>query len=285
MEAVFWQWGPFSIAVYSLAFFSAAVIGVIMVYAGGRRKYLPEQRLIDFIILILVAGITGSRLTYALLFDFHYYYQHPVYLFRLQDGGLSFWGGLLAALIAVSIWAARKRLVVERYLDAAAPALVFALALGRIGYALQGKAMPAALPWGLVFEEGYCHPDGAYAIVLLMVLFFVIRHRRPGAAYDGELFIWFLLGYGLINFGLDFVRAVRPVLSVFSAGQLASLAAVIFSLIFIFAGPKISITPYLGRTMRVKKTAAAVLGQVFLFLLLSGGMVTLYYLAHRSPSP
>lgn len=285
MEVVVWQWGPFSIAVFSLTFFSAVVISLVMFFVESRRKYLPEQRVVDFFILALVSGICGSRLVYALLFNLQYYLENPIHLFRLQDGGMSFWGGLIPAFIVVSIWAARKQVIVERYLDAAAPALVFGLALGNVGLAPQGKPMPALLPWGIAVGDTYHHPDGAYAVILLVALLFMIWWRRPRVAYEGELFIWFLLGYGLINLGLDFTRLNTAVLGIFSAGQVVSLAVVLFAFYFSLAGPKmLTSSPYLGRKIYAKKSKSAALFRTVLFLLLSGGMVALYYLTHRLPT-
>ncbi len=283
METVVWEWGPFSVAVFSLAFIVAVVVGLVMVFAEGRRKFLSELRVVDLIILSLAGGISGSRLTYTLLFNQDYYLKNPVHLFRLQDGGMCFWGGLLIALLVVSIWAARKNLIVERYLDAATPALITALALGNIGFALRGAAMPYALPWSVEVGGVYYHPDGAYAIVLLMFLLFIVWKRRLINVYEGELFIWFLLGYSLINLVLDFSRAERPLLWIFTPGQLISLAAASFALYFILAGPKIIATssPYLRRKSLNQGSRYQTLFQVLWFAALSGGMLALYYLSRR----
>ena len=106
---------------------------------------------------------------------------------------MSLWGGLLVALLALLFWAARKNLIIERYLDAAAPALALSLAIGNTGALLKGKVMAGPYPWGIEFAGKYYHPDGAYMIVLLLVLFFILRRRRAKRAYEGELFAWFLL--------------------------------------------------------------------------------------------
>ncbi|MEW5784428.1 MAG: prolipoprotein diacylglyceryl transferase family protein [Bacillota bacterium] len=244
MEAVVWQWGPFSIAVFSLAFFVAVISGLFITFAEGRAKHLPEQRIIDFIALSLVSGIAGSRLVYALFFDLAYYLENPIHLVRLQDGGLSFWGGLAVAVITVFIWAIRKKVIIERYLDTAAPALAAGLALGHIGALLRGKPMHYPYPWGIRAGELLYHPDGAYMIIFLVALLFVIRRRRSKLAYEGELFVWFLAGYGLLNFGVEFFRTGTPFLGLLTAGQVAALAVLLFIFLFMLGGSKIYTASY-----------------------------------------
>jgi phosphatidylglycerol---prolipoprotein diacylglyceryl transferase len=283
VETVVWQWGPFSIAVFSLTFFAAILVALIIIFAEGRRKMLSEHRLIDFVILCLVGGIAGSRLAFALLFNRGYYLENPVYLLRLQDGGMSLWGGLTATFVILSIWAAHKNLVIERYLDAAAPALAAGLAIGQIGIALSGAPVPYALPWAIEVGGGQYHPDGAYAIVLLMSLLFIIWRRRTVNAYEGELFIWFLLGYALISLVLEFVRAAAPFLWIFSVGQLVSLVVIAFTLLFMLAGSKIIAVsaPYLHLNIFRKGSRLRGPFRVIWFVVLTGGMVALYYLARQ----
>lgn len=278
MESTVWQWGPFSIGVFSLLFFAAVLTGLVLVQAEGRRKGLSDQRIIDFMILAVVGGIAGSRLSYVFLFELSYYMENPAHFFRLQDGGMSFWGGIAFSLMILSIWAGRKKLILGRYLDAAAPALTVGLALGYSGAAVNGRAMLSGYPWGISIEGTAYHPDGAYMIILLMVLLFIIRSRRPGAAYDGELFVWFILGSGLINVGVDFFRDSSSYIWILTAGQAASLAAAFLALLFILAGPKIYCTSYyLGRNKYGIKAKGIFLWQLMLFLLFTVPLVLLYY--------
>ncbi len=282
MDMTVWQWGPFSIGVFSLTFFAAVLTGLVMVFAEGKRKRLSDQRIIDFIIIAVVSGIAGSRLLYVLVFDLSYYLGNPAHFFRLQDGGMSFWGAIVFSLVILWIWAWRKSLILERYLDAAAPALTVGLALGYSGSALHGRAMLSNYPWGISVGEATNHPDGAYMIVLLIALFFIIRRRRPKAAYEGELFVWLTLGYGLINLGVDLFRNTVSFFWILTAGQLASLAAVFLSIIFIVAVPKSYCASfYLGQNKYGIKLKGFSLLQIIFFLLLTLPMLLLYYQVHQ----
>ena len=105
--------------------------------------------MIDFVIVAFAGRATGSRLAYAVLFDFGHYLKNPARLLWLQDGGMSPWGGLLAALLALFFWSARKHVIIECYLDAAAPVFALSLAIGNTGALLRGKLMASPYPWGI----------------------------------------------------------------------------------------------------------------------------------------
>lgn len=277
METTIWRWGPFSIDIFSLLFFSAVLAGLILVLAEGRRKRLADQRIIDFIILAVVSSIGGSRLSYVLLFDLTYYLENPARFFHLQDGRMIFWGGIVFSLIVLKIWAGRRRVILERYLDAAAPALTVGLALGYSGSALNGRAMLFGYPWGISLGEATYHPDGAYMIVLLIALFFIIRRRRPKAAYEGELFIWFILGYGLINLGVDFFRETSSFIWILTAGQVASLTALFIAVLFILAGQKSYSASFCLGHNRYEPKSKGVILQLIFFLLVIAPLLLLYY--------
>ena len=281
VETIIWQWGPFSIDYYSLLFFTAVLTGLIMVLAEGRRKRLPDQRMLDFTILTVISGIFGSRLSYVLLLDLSYYLQDPVRFFRLQDGRMIFWGGIVFSLIMLSLWAGRKRLTLGRYLDAAAPALTIGLALGFSGTALYGREMLSKYPWGISLGEATYHPDGAYMIVCLIALFLIIWRRRPKSAYEGELFVWFILGYGLIILGVDFFRDSASFVWILTAGQTASLVALFITALFILSGPKsYSASFYMGHNPYEPKFKGAVLQSIFC-LLLTVLLLLIYYHLHQ----
>jgi phosphatidylglycerol---prolipoprotein diacylglyceryl transferase len=283
VETTLWQWGPFRIGLFSLLFFTAVLAGLVMVLAEGRRKQLSDQKIIDLMILAVVSGIGGSRLSYVILFNLAYYLEHPEHLIRLQDGGMSFWGGLLFSFIVIRIWSGRNRLIMERYLDAAAPALTVSLALGYTASALNGRAMLSGYPWGITVGEAAYHPDGAYMIICLMALFFLIRRRREGIAYEGELFIWFILGYCAMNLGVDFFRDGPSFAWILTVNQVASLAAAILAVLFILAGPKIyRSSAYLGHNKYQIKPRGIILSQFMYFLLATAPLVVLYYQIQQS---
>lgn len=281
MEAVVWEWGPFSLPLFSLTFFSGVLVSLCIFFAEGRRKLLPDNRIIDFMILTLVTGIAGSRLTYAFLFNYEYYRENLVLLFRLQDGGLSFWGGVIPTFLVILIWAARKGLLVERYLDCAAPAAIFGMAVGNIGAYLHGRVMNGSYPWAIVVEDVRYHPDGAYAILLLMGLFYITWRRRNRSVSEGNIFAWFLIGYSVINLLLDFFRQREAVLWIFSVGQLVSLLVLLFTVIYMVGLRRHLYKPYMSRSHIDRSSILPEILQLLWLILLTVAMVTLYYFTQQ----
>jgi hypothetical protein len=148
---------------------------------------------------------------------------------------------------------------------------------------LKGKVMAGHYPWGIEFAGKYYHPDGAYMIVLLLVLFFILRRRRAKRAYEGELFAWFLLGYGLLSLAVDFFRESETFLWHFTAGQAASLAAILLTLIYLVFGSKIyTSVGYTNRSLYVKKSWAGPFFRFVFSIVLIGLVVALYYFARQS---
>lgn len=280
MHGPVWRWG---LPVSSMAFFAAVVIGLVITYIEGRRKLLPGPKLVDFLLLALVGGIAGGRVVYAAIFAPAYYFQQPQRLFYFQDCGFSFWGGLACALVLILIWGYRENLIVERYLDAAAPALSFALAFGYIGSQLWGRAMAAPLPWAVMAGEKCRHPDGAYAIILFVALYAFLKRRRSRARFEGELFGWFLFGSSVINILLDFVRDLPRAWGAFTVGQLFSLAVGAFALLFVIAGPQVSFTYSSPSRPLYRRSPAGLAAFCFWHLILAGLMVLAYYWIHRLP--
>lgn len=284
MTAPQWELGPFILTPFSLSFSVAVIAAVILAYAEARRRLLSQQRVIDFMLLALLSGVVAGRLAYAFLFHRDHFLENPAELIYFHEGGLSFWGGFLAATMAVSIWAFGKKFVLERYLDIAAPALAVALVLGWVGFPPGGKPMAVPRPWGIQAGAELIHPDGVYTIVLLIILVALVWRRRLAARYDGELFMWFTAGYAVVNLVADSFRAGAPYQWGLSPGQLCASAALVLVLFYIFFAPKSYISPYRagGRTIQPPSRGRRFLANLFLLAVMAA-LSALYYYLHGLP--
>jgi prolipoprotein diacylglyceryl transferase len=199
--------GPFDIRIYGLCYVIAVLAAVAVTTRrweaqGGSRAMVQECALWGF-----PAGIVGGRI-YFLITSWNEVPGHWWGPFAVWKGGLGIWGGI-AAGVAVGIWRLRRAGVdVPRFLDAAAPGLLVAQAIGRVGnwfnQELFGK--PTSLPWGLRIDaehrpdryadQATFHPTFLYEIVwnlaLAAALVWLGRHREirpPG------LFALYVAGY------------------------------------------------------------------------------------------
>lgn len=117
----------------------------------------PHDRVGDIVILALVFGILGAKL-FDNLENWNEFIQHPIESI-FSASGLTFYGGLILAAVAI-IWYARKKGINLKHLvDSAAPALMIAYALGRIGCHISGDG-----DWG-VFNSAYTSDEYGHVSV------------------------------------------------------------------------------------------------------------------------
>lgn len=227
------QWGPFLIDICRFFFIASVAICGFFIYMEGIKQNLNQDRLLGFILSSLVGGLMGMRLLFMGIYD----RNEPVFrdLLRFEEGGLMFAGGLFGGFLAVILWSAFKKVPAGPYLDLAAPYLALGGVLGRLGYFSVGKSASYPWPWAIRVEGELLHPDQAYMIFFLSFLFVILWYKKHRTSYRGELFVWFLLGYGCIEFVVGFFR-IAPMYGVLSITQVIALILILVSVFLAFAG-------------------------------------------------
>jgi len=141
-----------------------------------------------------------------------YYFAHPLEVFEVWHGGMSFHGGFLGVLIALWFFARRRHKALLDLTDFVAPLCPLGLAAGRLGNFINGELVgrPTDVPWAMVFPQVDNlprHPSQLYEFGLEGVLLFAIlwiysSRKRPRGAVSGL----FLIGYGTFRFLAEFAR-------------------------------------------------------------------------------
>ena len=210
--------GPFFLHAYGLLY----AIGVVAAVAitsrrwearGGSRALVQEVALWGF-----PAGLIGGRL-YFLATSWDEVPDHWWGPLAIWKGGLSIWGGIAAGTLA-GVWVLRRRGAdIPVFLDAAAPALLVAQAIGRVGNYFNQELFggPTSLPWGLEIDPahrpaGYAryatfHPTFLYEILwnLALATALVLLGRRGRIRAPG-LFALYVAGYSLGRIGEELLR-------------------------------------------------------------------------------
>ena len=209
------QIGPVAIRWYGLMYVVAFVLVLVLGRIQARRAMLTGWRAhdVDDMLFYGVFGvILGGRLGYVLFYKPMYYLEHPLEIFAVWQGGMSFHGGFLGVLIALWFYAQRRRKPWLDVTDFVAPLVPLGLAAGRLGNFINGELVGRAtdVPWAMVFPQVDSvprHPSQLYQLGLEGLLLFVIlwtyasRHRPMGAVSG-----LFLLGYGVLRFVAEFAR-------------------------------------------------------------------------------
>jgi len=206
--------GPLAIRWYGLMYLCgfAAAYGVIRYLVARRELPLSREKISDLLFYCVLGVVAGGRLGYTLFYNPAFYLGHPLEIFAVWQGGMSFHGGLIGVAIATVLFCRRQNLPVLLTGDIVATATPIGLGLGRLGNFINGElwGRPTDLPWGMVFPGGGNwprHPSQLYemlleGVVLFLVLFWMHRRKVP----HGMPLFSFFLGYGLFRFLVEFVR-------------------------------------------------------------------------------
>src|ERR1700733_13513653 len=104
----------------------------------------------DFVFYAMLGVILGGRIGYVLFYGLSFWSKDPLYPFKIWDGGMSFHGGMLGVIAAVSLFAWRRRRNVADVLDFTVPLPGLGLFFGRIGNFINGElwGKVTTVPWG-----------------------------------------------------------------------------------------------------------------------------------------
>ncbi len=226
--------GPISFALrwYALGYLVGIGIGWWIIAQALKRPGLwrgeppmTRAQLEDLATWIVLGIIAGGRLGFVLFYQPGYYLANPVEIVKIWQGGMSFHGGFLGVITAVSLWSRRHGRPLASVADCLAIAAPIGIGLVRIANFINAElwGRPTDLPWGVIFPgeaaqacanlaNGACarHPSQIYeailegavlATVLLLLAFRAGWLKRPGALTGG-----FFLGYGLARFTVEFFR-------------------------------------------------------------------------------
>jgi phosphatidylglycerol:prolipoprotein diacylglycerol transferase len=208
-------WGmPLQIRWYGLMYVLGFLLGYILYKHNLRFKKLSldKDTYEGLIFAIMLGVILGGRLGYILFYNLPYYFTHPLEIFEVWQGGMSFHGGALGVIISGLIFARRHKLSFYKFADPAIPLVAIGLGLGRLGNFINGELYGRVtnVPWAMIFPDSDGlprHPTQLYemfleGIVLAIIAQYVYRKTR----LEGLGFWTFIGGYGIIRFLIEFVR-------------------------------------------------------------------------------
>lgn len=215
-------------------------LGVLLAWMVVDRLMKPKD-MSSLILLVVFAGILGARLAHVI----EYWHQdgfdtNVLRAFKFWEGGLVFYGGLLAAIAAFLIWWRVRKEEFFANADVLAVALPLGHAFGRLGCFFNGCCWgrPSQAWYAVRFPAtSFCGsepviPTQLFEAAALFVLFGILylvyrRFRRYTAAL-------YLMSYGVVRFCIEFLRADdRPDLCGLSSAQVVSLAGFVLGIVFL----------------------------------------------------
>src|SRR3546814_8916466 len=147
--------GPLAVHWYGLMY----LVGFALAWVLGRWRInhgktdLTLADLEDIIFYGVLGVVLGGRLGYVLFYQPSQYFANPLEIFYLWAGGMSFHGGLLGVVVALFMFARKKKRTLLEIGDFVAPLIPLGLGAGRLGNFINGElwGRPTSLPWGMIF--------------------------------------------------------------------------------------------------------------------------------------
>jgi phosphatidylglycerol:prolipoprotein diacylglycerol transferase len=262
MFPVIAQWGSFKLYSYGVLLAAAFLAAIFWAARRARRAGLPTLPFFEIGIYGGVAAVIGARVLYVLT-EWPHFSKHPGEIFRLWDGGLTLYGGYIAALLFTLFFIRGLRLPFWQSFDIYAPSLPLGLAIGRLGCFFNGCCYGLRSDtWGLSFPSAHHPPvflqqvrDGLIKIESLATLpvlptqlfsaaanigiLFVLLWLERKSRFPGFVFWIFVLLYSLVRGVIEFFRyhdpeEILPAFSPLSISQVVSVAFILASLFMLF---------------------------------------------------
>ena len=234
---------------YSLAYIFGIVFGWILSKKIFISDLSLKEKFDDFITYIILGIIVGGRLGYIFFYNFSYYSNNLIDIFKIWQGGMSFHGGLIGVIV-VSIWFSKKNnQAALSYLDVISLVAPIGIFFGRIANFINSElyGTETNLPWAVKFiqiDNLYRHPSQLYEAFLegLVLFLIMVYFRNKGfIKIPGLISSLFLIFYSIFRFIIEFVRVPDEQLGYlffnFTMGQ-------IISFVFLLIGIYLLITKY-----------------------------------------
>lgn len=220
---------------YGVLITLGVVLALTLCSREEKRLQLPQDTVIDLAFWAIPLGIVGARIYYV-VFNWHLFADAPLSALRIWEGGIAIYGAVIGGLLAVLIFARRRKLNPLVLTDMIVPGLVLAQGIGRWGnyFNMEAYGREIVNPTWQFFPAGVQIPNGVdytwhmatffyescWNLAVFALLWFVIRKRSQHA---GTLTLWYLLLYGIGRFFIEGLRTDSLMLGTFRVSQVLSL--------------------------------------------------------------
>lgn len=255
--------GYFAITFYGIIIAIGMLLGLGIAYYDAKRTGQNPETYVDLAIIAIITSIIGARLYYV-AFRFEHYKDNLLSIFNLRQGGLAIYGGVIAAIITVFVFARVKKLSFPLICDTAGLGLILGQIIGRWGNFFNREVFGGytdnifamQLPVSAVRQSDITpelaehiiniggvdfiqvHPTFLYESLwnlgVLIIMLLIREHKK----FDGEIFLIYLFGYGVGRFWIEGIRTDQLMLPGinYPVSQALALVMAIVAFVWILYG-------------------------------------------------
>lgn len=251
MNPVLIDLGFIKIYWYSIMILLGVFIGGSLIIKESKKFKFPEDYMVNLILYTVVFGIIGARLYYV-AFNWNYYSNNIIDIFKVWEGGLAIHGGILFGLLTIIIYTKKYGVKTFRMLDIIVVGLIIGQAIGRWGNFFNGEAhggattleflqglfIPQFIIDGMNIHGVYYHPTFLYESLWCLIGFVVLFiFRKTYYNKIGQTTGLYLIWYGVGRFLIEAMRTDSLMLGNIKMAQIVSILFVIIGIvIFIIKG-------------------------------------------------
>jgi len=215
MYPILFHFGIFTIYTYGVFVALGVISGITVAKFEAVRVGVDPDRIMDLCFYVILSAIIGARLLYVAT-NLNFFMHYPLEIIKIWNGGLVFYGGFIAALIAAVAVIRAYRLPLGKTADIAGLSVPLGHFFGRLGCLSAGCCYGKAcsLPWAITFHNPNSlarigvplHPTQIYSAMsnlsIFIILFFIRKHKR----FDGQIFWLYVLMYGVLRSIIEIFR-------------------------------------------------------------------------------
>ncbi len=246
-------WPPVPIYAYGVMLGTSMLVGWFLAMRLAKQDGIPQDQAGTIYMWTAVWSIVGARLLYVIVQWREF--ESPFEILMLQRGGLVAYGGMIGGFLASWYGCRRRKIPLLRWADVAAPAVVLGTAITRVGCLLFGcdYGKRADLPWAITFPQGSpawkdhvdafklaqdaarsfaVHPTQVYEMIVGLALFGLLMLLRRVRRFSGQVFLGWVLGYGILRPVIEAYRDddQRGSVGPLSTSQFIGLVSVVLGL-------------------------------------------------------
>jgi phosphatidylglycerol---prolipoprotein diacylglyceryl transferase len=238
MHPIFFTLGPLTIRWYGVMAAIGFLLATVLLTMNRKRANMSDNQASTLLFIAIIGGVIGARIAYVIQNWSIQFKDNLPEMFRIDHGGLVFYGGFFLAIVGIIIYCRKSKLDMVRVLDVFTPAMAAGHAMGRIGCFLNGCCYGTVThSWlGVHYPEGSApwtkyfgaplHPVQLYetcgTILMAVIMFILLRRTKRGIPISSYLVI-----YGILRFSDEFFRGDHSVsqlwLGVFTPAQAVGL--------------------------------------------------------------
>lgn len=231
----------FRIHWYGVIIAAGILLGFLYTAKEGKKRSIDQDTLLDIVLYGLPSAIISARIYYV-IFEFDQYKNNLLDVFKIWEGGIAIYGAVIGACISTLVYCKVKNISFTKIFDTCSFGLLIGQIIGRWGNFINVEAYgrETNLPWRmLIVDQSIAvHPTFLYESLWNIGVFLFLRNYSKKQKFEGELFLIYLVGYGLGRLWIEGLRTDSLFLGPFRISQIVAFLCVAIGLYFVVKNRK-----------------------------------------------